>query len=169
MTRIVKWLEIIVCRWLLSIIIFAIFFMSLWDFVDYSRARGWSQAPAKIISIEKKSWPQNSNSVASVECNYQYVFKGQIFAGNRLDVRTFDQKISASLYGQLKERFDKGEIVPILVNPAKPSEAALFRRFEIEFIFSPLLALIWFGGLYLERRWNLRKRKLSENSAIVSK
>jgi hypothetical protein len=165
MSTLAKWFRVIVCQWLLSILIFIILVMSLWNLADYWRTANWIQVGGKIVSLQASNSNGSKPSVpwsgdGKFSCQYAYTFEGKNYSGNKIGVETFETPSPRGRrYRLLKAQFDEGKSVAVFVNPAAPTESALFHETLSEMYFGPIIGLMWFGALF----WNYnRKRKSSK-------
>jgi hypothetical protein len=166
MSKLAKWFWIIVCQWILSIVIFVVLVLSLWNSVDYWRTANWIQVEGVIVSLKitnfdgsepKPDW----SGEGDLWCRYTYTFNGSSYSGNQIGVETFcDSSPRSRRYRQLKALYDGGKPVRVWVNPAAPTEAALFREKLSEMYFGPAIGVLWFGVLY----WNYKHQSKSARS-----
>src|ERR1700733_1133551 len=129
-----KWLWIIVCQWLLSLAMLAILVLSLWNWLDYWRTSNWVRVDGTIISLKISNYDGSRvgthwSGDGELSCQYAYAFEGLHYTGRRVGVERFDDSSPRSRrYRELKESFDKGKPIAVFVNPAAPSQSALFRE-----------------------------------------
>jgi hypothetical protein len=158
MSKFAKWLRIIICQWLLSIIILVILVMSLKNLADYWRSANWIQVEGKIISLKITDYKGVETDGhwagrGKLLCQYAYIFEGQNYIGERIGVETFDDASRRTRrYRQLKTQLDEDKPIAVFVNPIAPKESTLFRDVLSDFYFAPALGLMWFGGLL----WNYK-------------
>lgn len=157
-----KWFRIIICQWLMSIGIFILLVMSLWNWMDYWRTKDWIQIEGRIIHLQISNfdgskpdahWPGNGNLV----CEYAYALENKNYSGNKTGVETFgDSSYRSRRYRQLKTQLDAGKSIIVFVNPNAPAKSALFREILPDMCFVPAIGLIWFGGIFLSCKNKIR-------------
>jgi hypothetical protein len=160
MSTLSKWFRVIVCQWLLSILIFIIIAMSLRNLADYWRTANWIEGEGGIVSLSATTsngsepnshWSGNGN----LSCQYSYTFQGKRYSGNKIGIETFEDSSSRGRrYRLLKSKLNEGKPITVLVNPAVPTESALFREIMSEMYFGPAIGLMWFGALF----WNHHRK-----------
>jgi hypothetical protein len=170
MSKLAKWFSIIICQWLLSILIFVILAMSLWNLANYERSANWVQVDGKIISL-KITNPDGSevrtnwSGYGNLLCQYNYTFEGKTYFGNRIGTEKFvkDNATRVRRYGLLKAQLLKDSSVTIWINPTSPTESALFRETDfVGYCFGLGIGLFWFGMLLWNYKRNSKKRKFSK-------
>lgn len=165
LSNLVRWFWIILCQWLTSLCISLIAVFSLWNCVDYWRSANWLHLDGRIISLKISNYGENETSRpwsghGELSCQYAYSFEGRPYSGTRIGVETFDgEGRRARRYRQLKAQMDQRNPIVVLVNPAVPTESALFRETSSEMYFGPGIGLFWFGMLFWDRKRRLSRLK----------
>jgi predicted secreted protein len=165
MPSLVKWFRVIVCQWLLSIVIFIILAMSLRNLADYWRTANWIQVEGKIVCLQASNSDRNKLDLpwsghGKLSCEYTYTFRDKNYSGNSIGVESFESPSPrARRYRQLKTQLDEGKPVTVFVNPAAPTESALFHEILSEMYFGPAIGLMWFGAFL----WNYKQKCKLQN------
>jgi Protein of unknown function (DUF3592) len=152
---IAKWFGIIVCQWLLSILMLALLVLSLWNWFDYWGTAGWVRIEGTLSSLKISNYDgsipgTNWSGDGELSCRYSYVFAGTPYSGTRIGVETFDDSSPRAIrYKKLKQIFDDGKTVSVLVNPAAPAQSALFRETLSGMYFGVGIGLFWFVAIFI--------------------
>jgi hypothetical protein len=137
-------------------------FVGWWYFaglVDWWRAQGWQEVPCRIESADLKA-SSGRNITYRASATYQYEFGGRVYRGERVALNSggdnlgdFHQEAHRELARYVEPRRagaakgvrqDTGKRFRCYVNPAKPSEAVLYRLFRWQLhAFLAVFALIF--------------------------
>jgi len=164
-SKLFRWFRIIVCQWLISILLLLLLILSCWNWIDYLRTDRWVDTSATIEhlniqpylpheTLPKEGEERWDGHGGMLECVYEYSFEGASFTGARIGAETFgDAHRRADRYQELREAFDLGRPIQILVDPHDPDRSAIYREITSDMIFLPALSIFWFtaGGIYLVR------------------
>ena len=118
-------------------------FLGWWYFagiVGWWRAKDWQETACRIESTDLKASRGKNGSTYKVSATYQYEFGGRVHHGNRVALNSegdnlgdFQQEAHHELSRYVESRRageDSGKRFRCYVNPAKPTEAVLYRLFR---------------------------------------
>jgi hypothetical protein len=134
----------------------------------WQTAQDWQPAYARLLSI--------TGADNDTRASYRYDFAGGNYRGSGIGVSGFKDNIGSyhqDMQAYLRQLQDKGEALPIWVNPANPSEAIIDRNmrwglFALTSVFCSVFLLIGLGVIYASLRsssasrsrpslWEMRK------------
>ena len=127
--------------------------MSAWLFCGIAangRMQSWQETPAKIVraKLEAHSDPEGSTTYEAT-AEYTYQFGDRPYTGSRVSVQGGSDNFGSfqkDVYRQLSKHQRSGDPFRCYVNPAKPSEAVLFRDLRWEMIGVQTLFATAFGS-----------------------
>lgn len=140
----------------------------------------WVEVPAKIISSGIKTNHNSDGNTHELKVRYQYEYKGLTYFSDKYDF----MKVSTSNYNSIKKQKDsihQGSIQKAYVNPKKPQEAVLSRKFSwfclFIFLFGSVFAgvggFICFSSLLNISKGNVSKstlpQKINSPGSIILK
>lgn len=142
-------------------------FLSLPMLVDWGRMQTWAPAQAELIEVQLHRAKSDSYRV---EARYRYVFGGDAHLGERVAIHERADNIGDFQYqlgARLRDAWQRGEPVPVWVNPSQPDEAVLDRSFRPGLFALQMVMVLLFGGFgfgFLAFAW--RKRQAPVEAAI---
>jgi hypothetical protein len=97
---------------------------------DWQQIRQWSPTEARIVSVDLRSHRGSKGSTTyEVRCAYEYSAGGQTHHSERVGLEAGADNIGSwhqDKFAYLKEKYDAGQPVTCLVDPADPRRAVLF-------------------------------------------
>lgn len=164
-SRLFRWFRIIVCQWLISILALILLIFSCWNWIAYLSTRRWVETSATIEHLSIQPYRANETLPREgedrwdgqdgiLECVYEYSFEGATFTGDRIGAERFrNTHRQADRFQEMREAFELGRPIQILVNPQDPERSVIYREIHGNMIASPVFAIFWFTafGVYLVR------------------
>jgi hypothetical protein len=152
------------------------FVLVVWTYLECAAVKGWQEVPARIVRTKLEEHHDNDGGrTYQATAEYRYEFGGQPYTGKRVslhggsdNVGSFQKKVHRELAGYQKS----GRPFRCYVNPAKPSEAVLYRDLRWEMIAFYGLFVLAFGGvgfgllgagLYARRKTRQEKARAEES------
>jgi len=104
----------------------------------YISSQSWSPVPAELLDVEWESGTftikrRNPGTVQGYEATarYTYTYEGQTYTSSSVDFEgglTTKRKEQRAIYDELVVPWKNGRPVTAYVNPAKPTQAVLYRK-----------------------------------------
>lgn len=118
---------------------------------QFTEMQTWVETPATIKKAELKSHSGKSDTYKAIAV-YDYTFGGKQFTGERVAIDSGSDNIGGfqrRAYENLKQHQNTGQPFRCYVNPAKPSDAVLFRNLRGEMLVFYTLFATLFGSVGL--------------------
>lgn len=134
-------------------------FLSLPMLLDWGRMQAWEPAQAELVEVQLHRAKSDSYRV---EARYRYEFGGNPHLGSRVAISSRADNIGDFQYqlgARLADARERGEPVPVWVNPAQPDEAVLDRSLRPGLLALQLVMVLMFGGFgfgFLAYVWRKR-------------
>jgi hypothetical protein len=144
------------------------------DLLAHSRMQSWEGTPAVIVRAKLDSQSDAEGGTSNrATAEYTYQYRGQQYTGRRVAVHGGGDNIGSfqqNAYRQLEEHRKSGRPFRCYVNPAKPSEAILFRDLRWEIVLFKMVAALVFGfiGFGLSAAAVFGSRKLRADKALAA-
>jgi hypothetical protein len=122
------------------------------------QVRDWQPVPATVLSGRLASKPGKSGPSLSVLAEYEYVYAGTRYRGERVGLDTWSKADNIGhwhneWHGRLEHARNSGEPIQAWVNPRRPGQAVLDRQLRWQLVLFRLPFAILFTGVGVVAAW----------------